>query len=139
MDKAELLAELDTYYVVRTSDSFVRALGNINVFQVIGAIVRADDRAEEHSLLFYVYDEGGPGEVAYYSGDPINALWQRKVEDYITVTNEWAGRIFWSRKPKAVCLLIEDPAVGEKWAMITETAPDVYSKEDIAGAITIDL
>ena len=141
MNKQELLAELDTYFATRGDDSLKRTLGpDIKVYHVRGAITRANDRAEEHDITFYVYKEGqGAAERAYYNGDPINFFWQLKIIDYITITNEWNGRIFFNQKPKAICRVLETAAEGEKWVLITETAPDTYSKEDITGEIITDL
>ncbi len=141
MDKSELLAELDTYFAARDSPTQKRSLGSdINVYQVRGAIVRLNDKAEEHDIVFYVYKEGtGPTERAYYNGDPINFFWSLKVIDYITITNEWSGRIFFRSEPKAICRVLQDPAVGEKWVLIEETAPDTYSVTDIVGNIFTDI
>lgn len=139
MNKAELLAELDTYFATRGTESLKRTLGDINIYQMRGAITRLNDRAEEHDIVFYVYKEGLGPEAAYYSGDPINFFWSLKVIDYITITNEWSGRVFSRTKPKAICRVLQDPAVGEKWVLIEETAPDTYSETDIVGDILTDL
>ena len=58
----------------------------------------------------------------------------KKVVDYITVTNPWAGRVMIANKPKAICRVLQDVS-GEKWVLITETAPDTYTVEDIQGDI----
>ena len=140
MDKQALLDELDTYFATRSTESLKRTIGpDINVYQVRGAITRINDRAEEHDIVFYVYKEGEGGEAAYYNGNPINFFWRLKVTDYITITNIWNGIILRAVKPKAICYVLQDPAVGAKWVLVEETAPDTYSVTDIVGDILTDM
>lgn len=140
MNKLELLTELDTYFVARDTESEKRTLGpDIRVYAVRGVIMRLGDKAEEHDVVFYVYKEGEGGEAAVYNGDPINFFWRLKVTDYITITNQWNGRTHRAVKPKAICRVLQDPAVGEKWILVEETAPDVYSETDIVGDILTDI
>lgn len=140
--KQDILDELDSYFAARGPANEIEArLGpDIKIYHVKGAIERLNNRAEEHDINFYVYKEGQVGiERAYYSGDPINRFWRMKVIDYITIENAWSGRIFMAQNPFAICRLLQDPAIGEKWVLIEETAPDVYSKTDIVGDIITDL
>jgi len=145
VNKLELLAELDSHFAARMPEEYKRSVGPavnpdlIKIYQVRGAIVRANDRAEEHDVVFYVYDEDGGSEHAYYSGDPINFFWRLKLIDHITITNEWNGRVFRSNKPTAICRVLQDPDVGEKWVLLTETDPDWATTpptiEDITGEV----
>lgn len=140
MNKQELLDELDVYLATRNQPTLRWAVGDINTYQLKGAIVRENDIAYFHDITFYVYKEGqGVDERAYYSGDPINAFWREKVMDYLNVTNNYAGRVFRARKPKAICRVLLTVAEGEKWVLITETAPDTYTMEDITGDIITDI
>lgn len=142
MNKQELLTELDTYFVTRKTEQKLtdRTIGDTNVYNTRGTITRLADRAEEHDIVFYVEKEGtGVTEKAYYSGDPLNFFWRLKVLDYITITNQWSGRVFQATEPKAICRVLEDPAVGEKWVLITETSKDVFSVTDIVGDILTDI
>lgn len=142
--KQDILDELDSYFAARGPANEIEArLGpDIKIYQVRGAIERLNNRAEEHDINFYVYKEGqGVNERAYYSGDPINRFWQMKVVDYITITQQWSGRIFLAQKPFAICRLLQDPAVGEKWFLIEQTGfdPDIYTETEIVGSIITDL
>lgn len=142
MNKLELLTELDDYFATREDPGAPKwTIGDINSYQLKGAIVRENDRAELHDVQFFVYKEGqGANEKAYYNGDPINFFWQLKLIDHITITNEWSGRVLFNQKPKAICRIIQDPAIGEKWVLIEETAPDVWAAPvEIIGEIITDL
>lgn len=146
MNKQELLDELDTYLATRTVpnwDSPKRSFGDIEIYHIRGAALRVNDRVQEVDVDFYVYKRNLPQELAAYSGDPINAMWSDKIRDYIQVTNEWRGRIFRARKPSAICRILQDPAVGEKWVLIEETDPDWIanppSVTDIVGEILTDI
>lgn len=139
MDKSELLAELDTYFATKGSEVSEGTLGSeINKYHILGALVRANDVAQEIIVNFYVYKEGqGAAERAYYSGDPLNTILRLKILDYINVTSGWVGTIYQTFRPRAICRVIQDPAVGEVWLLITETAPDVYTDEPIVNGIEL--
>ena len=140
MNKEELLNELDSYFAARGTEEELQAqqIGDIKVYQVRGAILRADDRAEDHNVIFFVHKEGLPQESAYYAGDPIQFFWRKKVIDHITITNDWLGKVYSSKKPRAICTIFDSLSVGEKWILVTETAPDTYQVEDITGPILTD-
>jgi len=135
-----LLDELDTYLATRNEPDLKWFIGDINTYHLKGAITRENDIAYFHDITFHVYKEGqGVDEKAYYSGDPINAFWRMKVVDYLNVTNNYNGRIFRAWKPKAIWRVLLTVAEGEKWVLITETAPDTYTMEDITGDIITDI
>lgn len=145
MNREELLAELDDYFVLREDPVKIaeKTLPNghlLRRYQVRGVLPQANNVVHYPIVEFWVYREGDvPQEAAYYDGDPINSFWRLKVVDYITVTNRWSGRVFFSCKPVAICRMLQDPAVGEKWVQVEEIAPDTFSVTDIVGDVIIEI
>lgn len=131
MNKQELLAELDSFLALRDTEVIHRTwnteAGPINIYHTKGAFTRADDTTNITHIVFYVYKEGDPAEKAYYEGNPIASFWHLQVEDYI---HQWNGEVLRGHRPFALCRLIETAAEGEKYVLVTETAPGEFSKED---------
>ncbi len=144
MNQQELLNELDTYLALREDPEFVttKTLSNgytLTKYLVRGAETLLNDVVHYPIIGYWVYREGEPQELAYYDSDPIEAFFRNKVRDYIEVTQGWVGTIFRSARPKAICRVLETALEGEKWVLITETAPDTYSVEDITGEIIVEI
>lgn len=136
MDKSELLAELNGIFLDKTNERLADSRGSLtNSYEISGILERANNVSEQHEITFIVYNEGEIGETAHYVGDPLTHIFKMKILDYINITNDWIGYIYRAIRPRAICRIIQDPAVGEKWFLITETAPATYSVEEIAGTI----
>lgn len=136
MNETELLSELDTYFTARSSPTEVPAqLGSsISKWHVVGALIRSNDMADAINVNYFKHVPSGN---VYYDNDIINHIFELKVRDYINVTAGWIGIVHYAKRPRSVCRVIRTAAVGEEWILVTETAPDTYTVEDITGTILL--
>lgn len=132
MDTVELLAEIDTFLALRESPIHLRdiqtSVGHtIRQYQLKGVELLSNDRAHFVTVQYYVYQEGEPQERAYYIGDPIRQFWVNQVLDYLRPYN---GEILRAIRPLALAKIVESAEEGEKYVLVTETAPGEFIREN---------
>jgi len=121
MDKAGLLAELDTFYVIREPEESKGQVTlssgyTIDRYHVPAILIRTADRTQQTIIVFYVYREGEAQEAAYYEGDPISHIWEQRVEDYLAA---YQGERIRGYQDKFIARLMEGTPPIEKWVLVT--------------------